>query len=131
MKKMTEKMAEEKIGAYFLSRKVEKRGQDGEVLISKNGEIQYEEKPCTVSGLALALGFPTREKLFAIKDKKIKALVDRALLRIEENAEEKLFCKDTFHGAKLFLEANFKRWAGEGSEEEISGNLGVCSVWAE
>lgn len=131
MKKMTEKVAEERIAAYFLSRKVEKRGQDGEILISKNGEIQYEEKPCTVSGLALALGFSSREKLLAIKDRKTKALVDRALLRIEENAEEKLFCKDTFHGAKLFLEANFKRWAGEGAEEELSGNLGVCSVWAE
>ncbi len=131
MKKLTERAAKEKIRDYFLSRKEEKRGQEGEVILTKTGEILYEEKPCTVSGLALALGFSSREKLYAIKDKKIKALVDRALLRIEENAEEKLFCKDTFHGAKLFLEANFARWAGESEAEEGAANLGVCSVWAE
>lgn len=97
--------------------------------MNKSGEVLYEEKPCTVTGLALALGFSERETLFGIKNKKIKVLVDRALLKIEEDAEEKLFCKDTFHGAKLFLETNYKRWQGE-ETEEIAG-LGVCSQWAE
>ena len=52
-------------------------------------------------------------------------------LTIEENAEEKLFSKDTFHGAKLFLETNFKRWRGEGEELEGDTGLGVCTLWAE
>ena len=130
MKKLTEESVTKKICAYFASRRVEKRSGEGEVLLGKNGEIQYEERPCTVTGLALALGL-SREELFQVKDKKIKALIDRALLKIEENAEEKLFCKDTFHGAKLFLETNFKRWQDAGQEPFDSRDLGVCSLWAE
>ena len=130
MKKLTEETATEKISAYFASRRVEKRNGEGEVLLGKNGEIQYEEKPCTVTGLALALGL-SREELFEMKDKKIRALVDRALLKIEESAEEKLFCKDTFHGAKLFLENNFKRWQDAGQDSFEPQDLGVCSLWAE
>lgn len=129
MKKLTEDSAKKRILAYFASRMTEKRDTEGNVLLNKSGEVLYDEKPCTVTGLALALGFSQREALFQIKNKKIKVLVDRALLKIEEYAEEKLFCKDTFHGAKLFLEANYKRWQGE-EGEEIAG-LGVCSQWAE
>lgn len=129
MKALKEDLAKKRICAYFASRRVEKRDAEGNVLMNKSGEVLYEEKPCTVTGLALALGFSQREALFEIKNKKVKVLVDRALLKIEEYAEEKLFCKDTFHGAKLFLEANYKRWQ-EGETEEIAG-LGVCSQWAE
>ncbi len=131
MKKMTEEFVTKRICSYFESRKVERKNQEGDVMVGKGGEVLYEEKPCTVTGLALALGFSRREELFAIKNKKIKALIDRALSRIEENAEEKLFSKDTFHGAKLFLETNFDRWRGEGSGEDIPEGLGVCTVWAE
>ena len=129
VKKLTEDLAKKRICAYFVSRRVEKRDAEGNVLMNKGGEVLYDERPCTVTGLALALGFSEREALFGIKNKKIKVLVDRALLKIEEDAEEKLFCKDTFHGAKLFLETNYKRWQGE-ETEEIAG-LGVCSQWAE
>ena len=129
MKKLTEDLVKKRICAYFASRRVEKRDGEGNLLVNKSGEVLYAEKPCTVTGLALALGFSERDSLFAIKNKKIKVLIDRALLKIEEDAEEKLFCKDTFHGAKLFLETNYKRWQG-GETEEIAG-LGVCSQWAE
>lgn len=129
MKKMTEDLAKKRICAYFASRRVEKRDQEGNVLLNKSGEVLYDEKPCTVTGLALVLGFSDREALYGVKNKRIKVLIDRALLKIEEYAEEKLFCKDTFHGAKLFLEANYKRWQGE-ETTEIAG-LGVCSQWAE
>lgn len=129
MKKLTEELAKKRIQDYFASRKREKRGSDGEVLLGKGGEVLYEEFPCTVTGLALALGFSTREGLESVKNKKIKALLDRALLRIEEQAEEKLFSKDTFQGAKLFLESNFKRYRAEGGEERVS--MGVFTTWAE
>lgn len=132
MKKITEDSMREKIRTYFDSRKTEKKDQEGQVILGKGGEVLYEEKPCTVTGLALALGFSDRESLFDIENKKIKALVDRALLTIEENAEEKLFSKDTFHGAKLFLETNFKRWRGEVEEtKDENAGLGVCTLWAE
>ncbi len=129
MKKLTEETVKKRIQNYFESRKVPRRGAEGEILLGKGGEVLYDERPCTVTGLALALGFSDREALEEIKNKKIKALVCRALLRIEEYAEEKLFCKDTFHGAKLFLEANYKRWQGEVQQE--SATLGIFTAWAE
>ena len=131
MKKLTEQKARRSLRAYFASRRVEKRGQGGEVIVDRNGEVLYEEKPSTVSGVALALGFADREELARIKDKKVKAVVDRALLKVEESAEERLFAKDTFNGAKLFLAVNFERWRDGAPTEPEDGTLGVCSVWAE
>ena len=74
MKKITEEFVRKEIRAYFESRKKERVDQDGQVILGKGGEVLYEEKPCTVTGLALALGFSDRESLFSIRNKKIKAL---------------------------------------------------------
>lgn len=131
MKKLNEKRVSFLLQEYFSSRRVAKRDPEGQILIAKTGEVLFEEKPCTVTGLALSLGMSSREELSMVKDKKVKALIDRALLRIEESAEEKLFSKDTVNGAKLFLATNFKRWAGAEKEEEVPVNFGVCSHWAE
>ena len=131
MKKLTEEKARALLREYFRSRRVEMRGADGQVVVGKNGAALYEEKPSTVTGVALALGFSRREELDAVGDKKVKALIDRALLRVEESAEERLFGKESFQGAKLFLTANFPRWAGAETEADTAPNLGVCSSWAE
>ena len=131
MKKLSVQRASFLVQEYFASRRIAKRDQEGQILLAKTGEILFEERPCTVTGLALALGFSTREEMSRVKDKKVKALIDRALLRIEESAEEKLFSKDTVNGAKLFLATNFKRWSGADKEEEIPASLGICSLWAE
>ncbi len=131
MKKLTQRKVKEKLEDYFDSRRVVKRDSDGQVIVSKTGEILYEERPCTVTGLALALGMTSREELEQVRDQKVKALIDRALLKIEESAEEKLFFKDTAGGAKLFLATNFRRWSQNVTEESGPISLGVCSVWAE
>lgn len=130
MKKMKEEEAKRRLREYFRSRRVEKRAQDGSFLTDKSGAVMVEEKPATVTGLALALGLSSREELFTLGDKKVKALIDRALLKIEEEAEEKLFSKDSFQGAKLFLSCNFKRWQGE-TEEMPASDLGIYADWAE
>lgn len=131
MKKLTEPMVRKMLAEYFNSRCAEKRDAEGNPVLSKNGEVLTEWKPCTVTGIALALGMTSREELSAVTEPKIKALIDRALLRVEESAEEKLFYKDTAGGAKLFLSVNFKRYAENGSDDGAPANLGVCSVWAE
>lgn len=133
MKKLTEPMARKLLAAYFDSRCVEKRDAEGNPVVNKNGEVVTECRPCTVTGIALALGKTSREELYAVKEPKIRELIDRALLRVEESAEEKLFSKDTAGGAKLFLSVNFKRYAENGNEEAagVGAGLGVCSVWAE
>lgn len=129
MKRLKEEEVRLRLREYFRSRRAEKRGADGALLTDKSGAVLWEEKPATVTGLAFALGFSSIEELLGVKEKKVKALIDRALLKIEEEAEEKLFSKDSFQGAKLFLGRNFKRW--QGGEEESSPDLGVCSEWAE
>lgn len=73
--------------------------------------------PPTVTGLALALGFSSREELLQFKDAKRKQLIGKALMQIEAQAEDLLFTKEHFSGAKLFLEVNFRRWSGESTEE--------------
>ncbi len=78
---------------------------------------EEEKRPPTVTGLSLALGCSAREELLAYTDRRRGQLVRNALLRIENGAEEKLFSKEYFSGAKLFLEVNFSRWSGEGGED--------------
>ena len=129
--KLTEEKAKILLRRYFESRKVEKRDSQGNPIVNKMGETVLEARPATVTGMVLALGLCGREELEAITDKKTKALIDRALLKIEEEAEEKLFSKDCFNGAKLLLSVNFPRWSGESVAETGTASLGVCSVWAE
>ncbi|MBP5288441.1 MAG: hypothetical protein J6Z79_01025 [Clostridia bacterium] len=127
---LTKKKAARGIHDYFLSRIVPKLDKNGEICRNKEGEILTEEKPCTVSGLVRALGLSRREELEEIRDPKIRVLIDRALLKIEESAEEKLFQKDLFQGTKLFLATNFPRWqnAAEQAPEETD-DRGVFAIW--
>ena len=132
MKKISEMEMAERIRAYFSSRKKPRCNREGQVLTDKNGEILLDERPATVTGLALYLGFDSRESMLAVTHGKKAALIRKALLVIEEQAEEKLFCKDTFQGAKLFLSVNFKRWGEWGSDsEDGAGDLGMFSSWSE
>lgn len=119
------------IEGYFASRRRVKKDGEGRPVVGRDGAVQYERVPATVTGLALALGLCRREELYGFEDEKIKALVSRALLRIEEEAEEGLFCKESFQGAKVFLAANFSHYRDGGDEEGDSGDLGVCTLWAE
>jgi hypothetical protein len=89
--KLTEEKVKRELQKYFYSRRVVKEDREGNPLRGKNGELLYEERPCTVTGVALALGMTGREELEKVQNKKIQALIRRALLRVEESAEEKLF----------------------------------------
>ena len=127
---LTQKRAKDGIEAYFASRRIPKKDKSGAPLTDPAGAPLYEEKPYTVSGLVLALGLSRREDLDRVTDKKVRALIDRALLRIEESAEEKLFQKDLFQGTKLFLTTNFPRWQGaEPAAEESGDGLGLFALW--
>lgn len=77
---------------------------------------QIQEEPPTVTGLALALGLSSREQLGEFRTSARRRLIARALMRIEEEAEQRLFTKEYYNGAKLFLEVNFGRWSGRGGE---------------
>lgn len=93
---------------------------DGELVINENGEailgdngkpIYKNAKPPTVTGLALALGFTTRQALLNYQAKKeFIDTITRAKSYIEEYAERRLFDRDGVQGAKFSLINNFKGW---------------------
>ena len=96
--------------------------ENGEVLRDKYGEIILQDaKPPTVTGLALALGFTSRQALLNYQAK--KAFVDtvtRAKSRVEEYTEERLFDREGQRGAEFSLTHNFK-WIDKKDEEEDKG----------
>lgn len=112
------KYLQSKIDAYFKSRKTPVLAKDGTHLCDAGGRPLYEvTRPMTVTGLARALGFCSREEMMAQTDEKSAEAIASALLAIEEYAEEKLFYKESFSGTKLFLSVNFPRWKQEAAPE--------------
>lgn len=122
------------IDAYFESCKGEPiLDNDGMPLMDKWGNvILINQHPPTVTGLALALGFTSRQALLNYQAK--RQFVDtilRAKARCEEYAESRLYDRDGANGAKFSLTYNFK-WAQDagkdGSESSDSGVVELPSV---
>ena len=110
----TKEEIQEKIDAYF-------KECDGELLMDDNGNpvctpktgLVYIKppKPPTVTGLALALGFASRQSLMEYQGKKeFNDTITRAKTRVEQYAEERLFDRDGSNGAKFSLSNNFSGW---------------------
>lgn len=105
---------QEKIDEYF-------KNCDGEVLFGPNGKpcldknsnpVIVGRRPPTITGLALALGFTSRQALLNYQAKKeFVDTVTRAKARVEQYTEERLFDKDGANGAKFSLSNNFSGWA--------------------
>lgn len=104
---------QEKIDAYFADCK-------GEVLTDKEGQPIFDKfgepvvvgaKPLTVTGLALALGFTTRQALLNYQGRgAYKSIVEAAKLKIENYAEMRLYDRDGWNGARFNLQNNFRAW---------------------
>ena len=104
---------QEKIDQYF-------KDCEGKVLTNAEGDpvcdkygcpIIYDAKPLTVTGLALALGFNSRQSLLNYQGKaEFVDTITRAKSKIEQYAEERLFDKDGAKGAKFRLANNFEGW---------------------
>jgi hypothetical protein len=109
----TKEEIQERIDAYF----TECEGRyltdpDGNILTDKNGyPIRVDTRPLTVTGLALALGFNSRQALLNYQDRdEFHDTITRAKAKIEQYAEERLFDKDGANGAKFSLANNFEGW---------------------
>lgn len=104
---------EDKIEQYF-------RECEGEILkddarnpiLNKFGNpVIVGKKPLTVTGLALALGFASRQALLNYQGKKeFNDTITRAKSVVEKYAEERLFDRDGSNGAQFSLRNNFKGW---------------------
>lgn len=109
----TVKEMQEAIDKYFedCNGKILK-DDNGEPYLDKYGNpIIYDRKPLTITGLALALGFNSRQALLNYQAKpEFHDAVTRAKAVVERYAEERLYDKDGANGAKFSLANNFEGW---------------------
>lgn len=128
MYKTVEEM-QEKIDAYFEECKgTVVTDADGDIAYDKNGNVVvYNVRPLTITGLALALGFNSRQALLNYQGKKeFYDTITRAKARIEQYAEERLFDKDGANGAKFSLANNFEGWREKQSiEADVKGDVNI------
>lgn len=104
---------EEKIDAYFKECEGEiLKDEEGKPIFDKFGQpVIINQKPPTVTGLALALGFTTRLSLINYQGKKeFMNTITRAKTMIEAYTEERLFDREGSNGAQFSLRNNFKGW---------------------
>ena len=123
----TVKQMQEKIDEYF--KKCEEGelwiDDDGKPITTDKGALIYKvpPKPPTVTGLALALGFNSRQSLLNYQDKsEFMDTVTRAKSRVEEYAETRLFDKDGANGAKFSLANNFRGWS---DKSEVKATVSI------
>ena len=98
------------IDAYFKGCEGEPFLDDeGNAVRDKNGvPIVINAHPPTVTGLALALGFTSRQALLNYQNRpEFVDTVTRAKSRCEEYAESRLYDRDGANGAKFSLGCNF------------------------
>lgn len=91
---------------------------NGDILYGKDGlPVIVDAEPPTVTGLALALGFVSRQGLLDFQGKREFAdTITRAKARVEKYAERRLYDRDGARGAEFSLKYNFK-WAQEEQEK--------------
>jgi hypothetical protein len=114
---------QEKIDAYFEECKGELIYNElGQPILDKNMQpILFGKRPLTITGLALALGFTSRQALLNYEAKEeFVDTIKRAKARVERYAEERLYDKDGSNGAKFSLANNFKGWS---EKQQIEGSI--------
>lgn len=97
---------EEKIDVYFEECNGEVlKDDDGKPVLNKWGKpVMVNQRPPTVTGMALALGFTSRQALLNYQAKKeFVDTITRAKSRVEQYTEERLFDRDGSHEAQFSL----------------------------
>lgn len=101
------------IDAYFEQCKGHPLEVNGEPIYDKYGQpVIVDVHPPTVTGLALYLGFSSRQALLNYQGRKqFNDTIMRGKARVEAYAEERLFDRDGANGAKFSLVNNFSGWS--------------------
>ena len=121
---------QEKINKYF--KECEGKvleDKDGNPILNKyGGVIIIGSKPPTITGLALALGFASRQALLNYQDREeFNDTITRAKSRVEQYAEERLFDRDGSNGAQFSLKNNFNGWNADKKEENQQGGITIVN----
>lgn len=86
--------------------------ENGAPVLYKGLPVQVNVRPATVTGLAYALGFKSRQALLNYQDRPaFHDAISRAKMRVEAYTEERLFDRDGVNGAKFSLMNNFSGWS--------------------
>ena len=104
------------------------KDDEGKPMVDKNGfPILYDVHPYTITGLALALGFNSRQALLNYQAKaEFHDTIMRAKAKVERYAEERLYDKDGANGAKFSLANNFEGWREKQSiEAEVTSEMNI------
>ena len=102
---------------------------NGKPCLDKFGYPIYDGKrQPTMSGLAFALGFSSRQSILNYQNRpEFEEVIKRAKLRLEMYTEERLFDKDGSNGAKFSLMNNFPNW-NEASTKEAAAIAAAAAV---
>ena len=103
--------------------------EEGKPLFNKYYEpIYINVTPPSIAGLALALGFTSRQSLLNYQDEeKFMDVIKRAKLRIEIYNNTRLYDKEGVQGAKFNLSVNYGYV--EKTATEHSGGLNIKVEW--
>ena len=120
MQQVIDKYFEDCDGAYI-------KDNEGNLMTDKHGHpVKTKPRPYTITGLALALGFTTRQSLLNYEAApEFLDTIRKAKTRVEQYAEERLFDKDGANGAKFNLSNNFKGWS---EKQQIDSNINANAV---
>ena len=123
---------QDKIDAYFAECEGEiLRDNEGKPILDKFGHPNIiGAKPPTITGLALAIGFNSRQTLLNYQAKAgFKEVLIRAKSRVEAYTEERLFDKDGANGARFSLQFNFKGWREDKDDESKAPVVNIiCDI---
>ncbi len=102
--------------------------EDGAAVLNKNGDpVIIGAHPPTVTGLALWLGFSSRQSFlnYKARSKKFDEILATAKSKCEEFAERHLYDHSCSSGAKFSLENNFSGWGKDdgGTNDETDAEL--------
>ena len=113
------------VDEYFESLKAPLKDKHGKVVCDDNGDpVMGYVKPATMTGLALHLGFKSRQAIINQEGfgKDYADVVNYARMRVEEYCEQRLFDREGAKGAQFSLRNNFgwveKQEIGLGTTEE-------------
>jgi hypothetical protein len=102
--------------------------KDGNPMRNKDGKIiRDDRRPYTITGLALALGFTSRQALLNYEGKEeFVDTIKRAKARVERYSEERLYDNHGSNGAKFALANNFKGWTEKQTiEADVNSRMDI------
>ena len=101
---------------------------DGNPVLYKGRPVIIGDKPPTVTGLALALGFCDRCSLLDYQGKKeFSHTIARAKARCEAYAESRLFDRNGTTGAQFSLRCNFG-WSDATDKDKAEQDLRIAAL---